>query len=56
MTVTSGGAVMDAVGFNLGDRFEDVKRAREFNLVFSLEENTWNGKTNLQMKVKGVEV
>jgi single-stranded-DNA-specific exonuclease len=56
MTVTAGGAAMDAVGFNLGDRFEDVKRARAFNLVFSLEENTWNGKTNLQMKVKGVEV
>ena len=56
MTVTAGGAAMDAVGFNLGGRFEDVKRAREFNVVFSLEENTWNGKTNLQMKVKGVEV
>jgi single-stranded-DNA-specific exonuclease len=56
MTVASGGAAMDAVGFNLGNRLEDLKKARVFNMVFSLEENTWNGRTTLQMKVKGVEV
>lgn len=56
MTVASGGAAMDAVGFNLGNRLEDLKKARVFNVVFSLEENTWNGRTTLQMKVKGVEV
>jgi single-stranded-DNA-specific exonuclease len=46
---------MDAVGFNLGHWLETVKKARMFSLVFSLEENVWNGKTSLQMKVKGVE-
>jgi single-stranded-DNA-specific exonuclease len=55
MTVSAGAAKMDAVGFNLGHRLEVVKKARAFSLVFSLEENEWNGKTSLQMKVKGVE-
>jgi single-stranded-DNA-specific exonuclease len=55
MTVASGAAKMDAVGFNLGHWLETVKKARMFSLVFSLEENVWNGKTSLQMKVKGVE-
>jgi single-stranded-DNA-specific exonuclease len=56
MTVAAGTGKMDAVGFNLGHKLETVKNARTFSLVFSLEENVWNGKTSLQMKVKGVEV
>jgi single-stranded-DNA-specific exonuclease len=56
MTVAAGPAKMDAVAFNQGHRLEDVKNARAFSLVFSLEENVWNGRTSLQMKVKGVEV
>jgi single-stranded-DNA-specific exonuclease len=55
MTVAAGTGKMDAVGFNLGHKLEAVKNARTFSLVFSLEENVWNGKTSLQMKVKGVE-
>ena len=55
MTVAASSEKMDAVAFNMGHRLEAVKKARTFSLVFSLEENVWNGKTSLQMKVKGVE-
>ncbi|MBN1604064.1 MAG: single-stranded-DNA-specific exonuclease RecJ [Chitinispirillaceae bacterium] len=56
MSVTSEGSVMDAIGFNFGDRISDVTKHDEFGLAFSLEENEWNGKINLQMKVRGVSV
>jgi single-stranded-DNA-specific exonuclease len=56
MCVTAEGSVMDAIGFNLGDRIADVTKQGEFGLAFSLEENEWNGKINLQMKVRGVSL
>jgi single-stranded-DNA-specific exonuclease len=56
MTVISEGSVMDAIGFNFGNRIGDVTRNGSFGLAFSLDENEWNGKVNLQMKIKGVSV
>ncbi|MBD3391426.1 MAG: single-stranded-DNA-specific exonuclease RecJ [Chitinivibrionales bacterium] len=56
MSVTSNGLIMDAIGFNFGERLEEVRRAPSYSLAFSLDENEWNGKVSLQMKVKGVEV
>lgn len=56
MTVCSSGQVMDAIAFNFGDRFSQVNAAKVFSLAFSLDENTFNGRTALQIKVKGVQV
>jgi single-stranded-DNA-specific exonuclease len=54
MTVTGDGLVMDAIAFNFGDRLQEVRESSNFSLAFSLDENTYNGRTTLQMKVKGV--
>jgi single-stranded-DNA-specific exonuclease len=54
MTVIESGVVMDAIAFDFGDRIGDVKRAADFSLAFSLDENEWNGTVSLQMRVKGV--
>jgi single-stranded-DNA-specific exonuclease len=56
MTVKDGACAMDAVAFNFGDRLADVSAAEAFTLAFSLDENEWNGRRTLQMKVKGVQV
>jgi single-stranded-DNA-specific exonuclease len=56
MLVVGDGISMDAIGFNFADRYEEICRASEINLAFSLDENEWNGRTNLQMKVKGVSL
>lgn len=56
MLLTGDGISMDAIGFNLGDRFDEICHAPSLNLAFSLDENEWNGRTNLQMKVKGVSL
>lgn len=37
------------IGFNLANKFEILQRP--FDLVFSIEENEWNGNTTLQLKV-----
>ncbi|MBD3420768.1 MAG: single-stranded-DNA-specific exonuclease RecJ [Chitinivibrionales bacterium] len=54
MAVTDGAAVMDAIGFNFGNRFEEVRDAQTFNLAFGLDENEWMGRKSLQMNIKGI--
>lgn len=56
MLLTGEGISMDAIGFNFGDRFEDICRASDISLAFSLDENVWNGRVSLQMKVKGISL
>jgi single-stranded-DNA-specific exonuclease len=48
------GVVFDAIGFNFGDRLDELRGAASMSLAFSLDENEWNGKKSLQMKVRGI--
>lgn len=56
MMVCDGGMSMDAIGFSFGDRIEEVTSAPRVSLAFTLDENEWQGRRSLQMKVKGVRV
>jgi len=56
MTLTQSGVTMDAIGFNFGDRIGEINSTPSLSLAFSLDENEWNGKVSLQMKVKGITV
>jgi len=47
--VGSGGAQMDMIGFGLGDR--DIPDG-PMDMVFQLQQNTYKGRTSLQMKVR----
>lgn len=46
-----GSKVFDAIGFSLGERFPDITPGDQFDVVFNLEENTWNGRTSIQLKL-----
>ncbi|MBP5993426.1 MAG: single-stranded-DNA-specific exonuclease RecJ [Candidatus Moranbacteria bacterium] len=46
-----GSKVFDAIGFSLGERFPDIVPGDRFDAVFNLEENTWNGRTSIQLKL-----
>jgi len=48
-------AFMDAVAFNFGDRIKEFANDQGYSLAFTLDENEWNGKKNLQLKIRGVE-
>lgn len=47
-------AVFDVIGFNLGDKLDLIKEGKKFDAVFSLDENTWNGNTKIQLKLKDI--
>jgi len=54
--ISGGGYSIDAVGFGFGDRINEIKDAKNFTLCFVLGENTFNGKTELQMEIRGIEI
>jgi len=43
-----------AIGFQLGEYYDRVRRGEHFDLVYQLEENYWNGKTEMQLNVKDI--
>ena len=43
-----------AIGFQLGQYYERVKRGDAFDICYQLEENYWNGKTETQLHVKDI--
>ena len=52
MVQQDGGAVLPAIGFGKGDAFVELGEHSRFSLCFSLQENHWKGKTNLQLVIK----
>ncbi|MFA5881495.1 MAG: single-stranded-DNA-specific exonuclease RecJ [Eubacteriales bacterium] len=44
--------VFDAIGFNLGRRHTMLAGDDDFDIVFALEKNEWNGRTTFQLNVK----
>ena len=41
-----------AIGFNLGDKLELTKNFNPFDVVYSIEENEWNGNVSLQLRLR----
>jgi single-stranded-DNA-specific exonuclease len=46
---------LDAIAFNLGEKFGDLLVGQEIDIAFTLDENTWNGNTTLQLKVVDIQ-
>lgn len=44
-----------AIGFNLGQHFEMIRSGIPFDIAFTVEENEWNGRVNLQLVVKDIK-
>jgi len=56
MSLAGEGIVMDAIAFNWGDRYRPIKEASTLSVAYTIDQNEWNGKTSLQMKVKGITI
>ncbi len=41
----------DAIGFSFGTNFPELKENDVLDVAFTLDENTWNGSTSLQLKL-----
>jgi single-stranded-DNA-specific exonuclease len=46
----------DGIGFDLGHWYDKLKSGMTVDVLFALDENTWNNKTTIQMIVKDIRV
>ncbi len=51
-----GGYPMDAIAFGMGNLISEIEAKGVLSLAYTLEENEWNGKKSLQLKVKDILV
>ncbi|HVP15555.1 MAG TPA: DHHA1 domain-containing protein, partial [Terriglobales bacterium] len=54
LQVRDGTGSAQAIGFGLGERANEIARARRCSLAFALTRNEWLGESRVQLKVKGV--
>ena len=54
MTQPNSDVVIDGIGFNLGDKIDDVASGVPFDVVFTLETNKWNNRETLQLNIKDI--
>ncbi|MBI1646468.1 single-stranded-DNA-specific exonuclease RecJ [Capnocytophaga sp. 051621] len=45
----------DAVGFSLGHKLPLITSGKPFSIVYSVEENLWNGKLSLQLQIRDIK-
>jgi single-stranded-DNA-specific exonuclease len=43
------------IGFNLGKKFSKIENRKPFDVVYVIDENHWNGRVNLQLKLKDIK-
>ncbi|GAB4259544.1 MAG: single-stranded-DNA-specific exonuclease RecJ [Vicingaceae bacterium] len=48
--------VLDAIGFNLGMFADELDLGVPFSMVYTIDENEWNGVKSLQLKIKDIKV
>ena len=56
LRVSDQSVVRDAIGFNLGAVSQELASTKEVDLAFSVEENNWNGSTQVQLNLKDIVV
>lgn len=47
---------MSGIGFYMAEKFPVMAGKKPFDMVFSLDENEWNGQTSLQLKVIDIRI
>lgn len=45
-----------AIGFNLGHFYQPISEGKAFDMVYAIEENEWNGKVSLQLRIKDIKI
>jgi single-stranded-DNA-specific exonuclease len=53
----NGSSPFDAIGFNMHEHLPRIRQAADggLHLAYMIEENTWNNKTTLQMRIKDIQ-
>lgn len=56
LSLEKDGEVFSAIGFNLGDRMKDIKNGSFVSIAFTPEINSWNGRTQIELKLKDIKL
>ncbi len=48
------GIIFSGIGFSMGRHFEYITSGKPFDIVYTLEENYWNGSVNTQLMIKDI--
>lgn len=51
----SSGVKLQAIGFNMAEKFNLIASGCAFDCAFTLETNTWNDKTTLQVQIRDIQ-
>jgi single-stranded-DNA-specific exonuclease len=51
MVLRQNGMIMNGIGFNMASKFPLLENGKPVDIVFSIDENEWNGNKNLQLKI-----
>ncbi|GAB4363259.1 MAG: single-stranded-DNA-specific exonuclease RecJ [Calditrichia bacterium] len=55
LKLSQDGVVLDAIGFNMGDQISLIERNKGIvDCVYIVEENSWNGRRQLQLRLKAI--
>lgn len=46
---------LDAIAFGMGELAQELEVGNTIDIAYTLDENTWNGKTTLQLKIKDIQ-
>ena len=47
--------IIDAIGFNLSEQVKEIKIGDSISVAFVVDENVWNGRTSLQLKIRDIK-
>ena len=54
LTATQGKIKIVSIGFNLGGKLNLIQNSKAFDAVYSIDENHWQGKVSLQLKLRDI--
>lgn len=49
------GPILEAVAFGMGERFNEFTKGDLIDVAYTIDENTWQGQTKLQLKIKDIK-
>jgi len=57
LKVRENSIVIDAIAFNFGEvKYKMKSMGQRLNVAYVIEENTWNGRTTIQMRIKDIDL
>lgn len=56
MKLEKDGIIFETIGFNLGNYFSELTPETKINIVYLLEEDSWNGYRKLRLRIKDLKI